>query len=264
MITDPTSSATGRLTGRTALITGASRGIGAAVAQRFAAEGARVIIAHQPVPERTAEAEAVTAEIRAAGGEAEPLPADLADPAAIARLVEQAAARWSGLDIVVANAAYETHRSWHEISVEEWDLTQAVNVRGTFLLARESHPHLRASKHPSFIALTSVMVDTGMVGALHYTTSKAAIIGLVRALAREIGPEGIRVNAIMPGAIRTENEVAQYPDEAESERRILPLQSLQRRGYAADLAGAFVFLAGDDSDFITGQIITVDGGWVLR
>jgi 3-oxoacyl-[acyl-carrier protein] reductase len=255
---------TGRLAGRTALITGASRGIGAAVAQRFVAEGARVIIAHQPVPERTAEAEAIAAEIRAADGQAEVLPADLADPAAIARLVERSAAFWGGLDIVVANAAYETHRTWLEITADEWDLTQAVNVRGTFLLAKESHPHLRASAHPSFIALTSVMVDTGMVGALHYTTSKAAIIGLVRALAREIGPEGIRVNAIMPGAIRTENEVAHYPDPAESEQRILPLQSLQRRGYATDLAGAFVFLAGDDSDFITGQIITVDGGWVLR
>ncbi|WP_152362317.1 SDR family NAD(P)-dependent oxidoreductase [Microlunatus speluncae] len=255
---------TGRLADRNALITGASRGIGAAVARRFAAEGARVIIAHQPTPERTAEAEAVAAEIRADGGRAEPLPADLADPAAIARLVERAAATWGGLDIVVANAAYETHRAWLEITAEEWDLTQAVNVRGTFLLARESHSHLRASAHPSFIALTSVMVDTGMVGALHYTTSKAAIIGLVRALAREIGPEGIRVNAIMPGAIRTENEVAHNPDPAAAEQRILPLQSLQRRGYADDLAGAFVFLAGDDSDFITGQIITVDGGWVLR
>ncbi len=255
---------TGRLADRTALITGASRGIGAAVAQRFAAEGARVIIAHQPVPERTAEAAAVAAELRAAGGQAEVVPADLAEPAAVAGLVERSAAFWGGLDIVVANAAYETHRSWLEITVEEWDLTQAVNVRGTFLLAKEAHPHLRASAHPSFIALTSVMVDTGMVGALHYTTSKAAIIGLVRALAREIGPEGIRVNAIMPGAIRTENEVGHYPGEAESEQRILPLQSLQRRGYATDLAGAFVFLAGDDSDFITGQIITVDGGWVLR
>ena len=255
---------TGRLADRVALITGASRGIGAAVVQRFAAEGARVIIAHQPVPERTAEAETVAEEIRAAGGQAEPLPADLADPADLAGLVERSAALWGGLDIVVANAAYETHRGWREITAEEWDLTQAVNVRGTFLLAKESYPHLRASAYPSFIALTSVMVDTGMVGALHYTTSKAAIIGLVRALAREIGPEGIRVNAIMPGAIRTENEVAHYPDEAESERRILPLQSLQRRGFATDLAGAFVFLAGDDSDFITGQIITVDGGWVLR
>lgn len=261
---------TGTLAGRVALITGASRGIGAAAARRFAAEGGKVIIAHQPHPERTAEAEAVaaelndSAEVAAAGGAAAALPADLADPAAVESLVEQSAARWGRLDVVVANAAYETHTPWSEISVEQWDLTQAVNVRGTYLLAKHAHPHLRDSGHGSFIALTSIMVDLGMAGALDYTTSKAAIIGLVRALAREVGPDGVRVNAIMPGAIRTENEVRWSPDEAAAAERILPHQALQRRGYADDLAGAFLFLAGDDSAFVTGQILTVDGGWVLR
>ncbi|MFC7621059.1 SDR family NAD(P)-dependent oxidoreductase [Microlunatus sp. GCM10028923] len=251
----------GKLADRVALITGASRGIGAATARRFAAEGAKVIIAHQPHPDRTAEAEAVAAEL---GDAAVALPADLADPAAVERLVEESAARWGGLDVVVANAAYETHRPWQEITVEQWDLTQAVNVRGTFLLAKHAHPYLRDSGHGSFIALTSIMVDLGMVGAMDYTTSKAAIIGLVRTLAREIGPDGIRVNAIMPGAIRTENEVRWTPDESVAAERILPHQALQRRGYSDDLAGAFLFLAGDDSAFVTGQIITVDGGWVLR
>lgn len=251
----------GKLTDRVALITGASRGIGAATARRFAAEGGKVIIAHQPHPDRTAEAEAVAAEL---GDAATPLAADLADPAAVERLVEESAARWGRLDVVVANAAFETHQPWREITVEQWDLTQAVNVRGTFLLAKHAHPYLRDSGHGSFIALTSIMVDLGMVGAMDYTTSKAAIIGLVRTLAREVGPDGIRVNAIMPGAIRTENEVRWTPDEAVAAERILPHQALQRRGYSDDLAGAFLFLAGDDSAFVTGQIITVDGGWVLR
>jgi len=254
----------GRLSGWVALITGASRGIGAAAARRFAAEGARVVVAHQPSPERTAEAEEVTAAIRDGGGTAEPLPADLARPEQVADLVTRAAGLWNGLDVVVANAAYEVHTPWQEITVEEWDLTQAVNVRGTFLLAQHSYPHLRASAHPSFIALTSIMADLGMVGAMHYTTSKAAIIGLVRTLAREVGPDGIRVNAIMPGAIRTENEEFHHPDPAAAAAHVLPHQALPRRGYADDLAGAFLFLAGDDSGFVTGQILTVDGGWVLR
>lgn len=252
------------LAGRVALVTGASRGIGAAAAVALAERGASIAIAHEPQAERATEASAVAARIRSAGGRAVTLAADLADPTQIEQLVEDAAGAWGDLDVVIANAAATGSRAWDEISLDEWDLVQNVNVRGTYLLARVAVPHLRRSSGASIIALTSVMAETGQPGALHYTTSKAAIIGLVRGLARELGGEGIRVNAVMPGAIQTEDELDRFPDQQQVATSILPLQSLQRRGTAHDLAGAFAFLAGDDSAFVTGQILTVDGGWVFR
>lgn len=246
------------------LITGASRGIGAAVARGFAAEGAAVVVAHEPREDRTAEAAAVVADITAAGGTAHAVGADLSDPAAIAALVATSAELLGGIDVVVANAAAEARVVWHEMTVEEWNRIHDVNLRGTFLLAQRAYPHLQQSDHPSFIALTSVMAETGQPGAVHYSASKAGIIGLVRALAREVGGEGIRVNAVMPGAIRTEHEEQLSPDAAAVAANIIPKQALPRRGYADDMVGAFVFLASHDSDFMTGQIVTVDGGWVLR
>ncbi|MER7334214.1 MULTISPECIES: SDR family oxidoreductase [unclassified Micromonospora] len=253
---------TKRLAGRTALITGASRGIGAAVARAFVAEGAAVAVAHEPTPVMTEAAEHLVAELRASGGTAVAVAGDLADPEGPAAVVAQTRHELGQIAVLVTNAAASGRSPYQDITVEQWDRVQSVNTRGTWLLAKAARDDLVATRG-SIITLTSVMVRTGQPGALHYTASKAAILGMTRALARELGPHHVRVNAVMPGAIRTENEVELDPDGDAVAAQILPLQSLPRRGVAEDLAGAFVFLASDEASFITGQVINVDGGWVM-
>ncbi|NJC72938.1 SDR family oxidoreductase [Planosporangium thailandense] len=253
---------TGRLAGRTALITGASRGIGAAVARAFVAEGARVALAHEPTAAMAELAEQLADELRAGGGQAVALAGDLAEPTGPAEVVAKAREALGPLNILVANAAASGRSPYQDISVAQWDLVQAVNTRGTWLLAKAVRDDLIATRG-CIINLTSVMVRTGQPWAVHYTASKAAILGMTRALARELGPHYVRVNAVMPGAIRTENEVELEADPAVVAAEILPLQSIPRRGLAEDLAGAFVFLASDEAAFITGQVINADGGWVM-
>ncbi len=252
----------GRLAGRVALITGGSRGIGAAVARAYVAEGAAVAVGYQPVPEMERLADALVDELVAVGGMAVAIPADLADPEQVESLVAAARESLGPVGIIVANAAASIPTPWRDIPVEQWDLVWDVNVRATWLLARAAYDDLVESGSGSIITVTSVMVETGAPGRIDYTASKAGVIGLTRALSRELGPDGVRVNAVMPGAIRTEHEVDAEPSSAVAASRILPLQALQRRGYAEDLAGAFVYLAGDDSSFVTGQVINVDGGWM--
>lgn len=251
-----------RLADRVAVVTGGSRGIGAAVVRAYAEQGAAVAVAYEPRREAAAQAEQIVAEVRASGGRAVGLAANLADPAAVELLAQSARAELGPIDIVVNNAAASGRVPWLKLTVEEWDYVQQVNVRGSWLLARAAYPDLLASAHGCVINVTSVMVETGQTGALHYTASKAGIIGLTRALARELGADGIRVNAVMPGAIRTEHEVEMAPDAEEIGERIIEMQSLNRRGFAPDLAGAFVFLASDEASFVTGQVLNVDGGWV--
>ena len=253
-----------RLEGRVALITGASRGIGAAVARRFVAEGAAVALAHEPDDRMADLAGNLAAELDAIGGRTVVLGADLRDPEAPAQLVARTREALGPLDVLVANAANQKRGAIDEITVEDWDTLQSINVRGTFLLAQAAADDLIASGHGSIITLTSVMAAVGFpVHATNYVTSKGAILSMTRALARELGPRGVRANAIMPGAIRTEAE-AEGSDPDEVAAHFLPLQSLKRRGVADDLAGAFAFLASDDASFITGQVLCIDGGWVLR
>ena len=253
---------THRLLGTRALVTGGSRGIGAAVVRAFAAEGAAVAIAHEPTPSMTQLANDLASELADAGSTVMTIAGDLADPNVPASLVAGACEGLGGLDVLVANAAVMRQVPWDQTSVEQWDYTQAVNVRATWLLVLAARDKLKTAKG-SIITVTSVMVRTGAPGALSYTTSKAAVLGMTRALARELGPDGIRVNAVMPGAIRTEHEIGISPDEQAVAERVLPLQALQRRGQAKDLSGAFVFLASSESSFVTGQVINVDGGWVM-
>jgi 3-oxoacyl-[acyl-carrier protein] reductase len=251
-----------RLAGRVALLTGASRGIGAAAARAYVAEGAAVAIGYEPRPASAEQAAKLVAEISAAGGRAIAVAGGMADPDDIESFAANVRAELGPADIVVNNAAASARSPWTQLRIDEWDQVQNVNLRGAWLMARAAYPDLRASEHASIINVTSVMVETGQPGALHYTASKAGLIGLTRALARELGEEGIRVNAVMPGAIRTEHEREMEPDGSAIFTSITGRQALKRRGRATDLAGAFVFLASDESGFVTGQVLNVDGGWV--
>jgi 3-oxoacyl-[acyl-carrier protein] reductase len=262
VVTDAVALGSGRLAGRVALVTGASWGIGAAVARAFAAEGASVVVSSYPDAEMERLADGVVRSIADAGGRAVRVSADVSSATDIASLMESAREAFGDVDVLVNNAAYSNRLPWNEIPAEQWDHTQAVNVRGAFLCAQACYEGMLRKGRGSIICVTSVTVELGMAGLLDYVTSKAALIGLTRALAREIGPQGIRVNAVMPGAIRTEQEVALGFDEKELEALSAERQCIPRRGFADDLTGAFVFLASDDSSFVSGQVINVDGGWI--
>ena len=253
---------TRRLENRVAIVTGASWGIGAAAAEAFAREGACVVVNNLPEDRMDALAQGVVDRIVDEGGRAIKVPADISVPAEVEHLVSVAESTFGDVGIMVANAAYSEREQWTEIPIEQWDRTMAVNLRGTYLCARAVYPSMLRLGGGSIITLTSVTVELGMAGFVDYVASKAGIIGLTRALAREVGGDGIRVNSVMPGAIRTEQEVELNFDEHELAVLSAERQSIPRRGYADDLAGTFVYLASDDSAFVTGQVITVDGGWV--
>ena len=248
-----------RLSGQVALVTGGSRGIGAAVVRAFVAEGAQVAINYLDVPDRKKEAEDLVDQFN---GDVIALPGDLSDPQVPAKLIKATQEKFGKITTIVTNAAVMQLKPWREITVADWDSMQAVNVRATWLLVNAAYDDLK--KHQgNVITVTSVMTETGQPGQIHYSASKAAIIGLTRSLAREMGADGVRINSVMPGAIRTEHEVSLAADPKPVDDLILPLQSLKRRGFPIDLAGAFVFLASEDAAFITGQVINVDGGWVM-
>ncbi|MFC0527699.1 SDR family NAD(P)-dependent oxidoreductase [Phytohabitans kaempferiae] len=244
----------GRLAGRVAVVTGAGQGLGRAFAHRLAQEGARVAVA-----DRNAEAaRTVAGEI---GVAALAVPVDVADEASVASMVDTVAGAFGGIDILVNNAAVFSTlemRPFEEIGVPEWDLVMAVNVRGPFLCSRAATPLMRRAGHGRIVNISSAAVLLGRPRYLHYVTSKAAVIGMTRSLATELGPDGITVNAVLPGS--TETEVPRATVTAEQAARIVDRQAVKRRQVPADLVGVVAFLAGPDSDFMTGQCVNVDGG----
>jgi len=252
-----------RLVGKKAVITGASRGIGAAVARAFAAEGADLALASAPTPEMEKLARDLADELSATGVKAVAIAGDLASADEPGAIIRQAREALGPISTIVANAAANWRAPFDEYSIADWDLINNVNVRSTWLMAKEAKKDLIATQG-SIITVSSILAHNGNNTNALYVTSKMAVIGLTRALARELGPDGVRANCVAPGAIRTEWEIEFDPDPEAVKEAVYAKQALQMRGFAKDLAGTFVFLASDQSSFITGQTITVDGGWMMK
>lgn len=252
-----------KLLNKVAIITGASRSIGAAIAKRYAAEGAKVVVNYRSNP---ALADQVVDEITKLGGTAFAYGADVSREEEVRAMVDQTVQRYGTIDILVNNAAIDPRRIWHEITADEWDYIMGVNVRSQFLCAKAVFPHMRAQNYGKIINVSSVTFFNGQKDFLHYVTSKGAIVGFTRALAREVGENHITVNCITPGAVQTETEIEKVaPTELEqAEQWLAKAQCFSRREVSADLEGAFVFFASPDSDFITGQTLNVDGGWMMH
>lgn len=252
-----------KLKNKVAIVTGSSRSIGAQIAGRYAREGAKVVVNYPAEPEL---AEAVVRAIRSAGGEAFAFRADVSVEEEVKAMVDETVARYGSVHILVNNAGIDPRRTWHEITSEEWDRVMNTNVKSQFYAAKAVFPYMEKQRYGKIVNVSSVTQFTGQKQFLHYVTSKSAIVGFTRALAREVGACGITVNCVTPGAVLTESEgedIENY-DAVETAKAMAALQSLPRRETAEDLEGAFVFLASPDSDFITGQTLNVDGGWIMH
>ena len=244
-----------RLSSRVALITGAAQGLGRAFAHRLAAEGARVTVADRNMKG----AEAVVEEL--GDDRAFAVQVDVADEASVEAMISAIVERWTRLDVLVNNASIFSSISmkpFEDISVAEWDELMAVNVKGAFLCARAVAPIMKGASYGKIVNISSATVWIGRPYYLHYVTSKAALIGMTRALSRELGPFNVTVNAVTPGA--TETEIPRQTVTPAQSLKIVEGQAIKRREVPADLVGTVAFLASADSDFITGQTINVDGG----
>jgi NAD(P)-dependent dehydrogenase (short-subunit alcohol dehydrogenase family) len=248
-----------QLSGRTALVTGAARGIGKAIALRLAADGASIVVADVI---DTAQA---VAEIGKSGTKAIGVKVDVSSESEVAALVKRAESEFGRIDILVNNAAMTAPpRPFEQIPADEWRRMLDVNAMGPFLCAKAVIGGMRSRKHGRIINIASDTFHGGVPFMIHYVSSKGALIAFTRALAREVGKDGITVNAIAPGFTLSERIAAQK-ERVEGFRREVTMKQLAipRDEFPEDLVGTASFLAGDDAAFMTGQTLVVDGGFAM-
>jgi 3-oxoacyl-[acyl-carrier protein] reductase len=253
------SAARASLAGRVAIVTGGARGIGQAIALACAAEGASVVIADID-GERAAD---VAAQIEALGGRALAVRTDVSAADSVAAMAGAALGRFGRIDVLVNNAAIvDVARQPSDlISEEEWDRVMQVNVKGPWLCVRAVLPAMREQRGGKIINLSSDLILSGVPGLLHYVASKGALTAMTRSLARELGPDGICVNAVAPGLTTTDAAMAHGQEAAE---RSIRTRAIPRAQTPDDITGTVVFLASDASSFMTGQLLVVNGGSVLH
>src|ERR1041384_8539245 len=246
-----------RLERKVAIVTGGARHIGAAYCRRLAEEGAAAVIAD------VLDGEPVAEEIRSKGGRALSLRADVSKEEDTNRMALETVKTFGRIDLLVNNAAIFINIQRHpfyEITAEEWDKVSAVNIKGPFLCAKAVFPKMKEQWSGKIINISSSTAYWGTPSFLHYVASKAALIGMTRSLAREVGEFGICVNAIAPGLVEHEGQTA----AKELTELTVKARCITRLQTPEDLMGTLVFLASSDSDFMTGQAIVVDGGSVFH
>ena len=244
----------GRLDGKVALVTGGARGQGAAHARRLAEEGARVLTGDV----LDADGEATAAKLRADGLAVDYVHLDVTSPGDWADAVGTAAERYAGLDVLVNNAGIIHVNPLVDETLEDWNQLLAVNVTGVLLGMQAAIPALRARGGGSIVNISSIFGLAGAEGYVAYCASKAAVVGITRTAALELAADHIRVNAVCPGGVRT------AMNEKEEGGGVVPLTPMGRRADVREVSGTVLFLASDDSSFVTGTELVVDGGYLAR
>ncbi len=245
------------LENKIALVTGASRGIGKEIACSLAREGAMVIVNYNGSKER---AEAVVEEIKAAGGDAVSYQCDVADSAACEAMVKELIEKYKRVDILVNNAGITRDNLVMKMSEEEFDAVINTNLKGTFNTIRHLSRYFLKQRAGKIVNISSVSGIMGNAGQANYSASKAGVIGLTKSVARELASRGINVNAVAPGMIDTEMTEVLSDNVKEEMMNNIPLKKI---GSTKNIADAVVFLSSDKSDYITGQLLVVDGGMTM-
>jgi NAD(P)-dependent dehydrogenase (short-subunit alcohol dehydrogenase family) len=250
----------GRVDDRTILITGAAQGLGGTYARALAGEGARVSICdvRDPAP--------LVAEINAAGGRAMGSVVDVTQPEAVAHWVARSEAEFGPPTVLINNAAWAgegTPKSFMEISSAEWERVMSINARGFFECAKAVVPLMRQRKYGKIVNISSGTFFSGIPGRLHYVASKGAIVGFTRALAREVGEDGICVNCIAPGLTLSDNIRGKLAVLQAAREMEIKARAFKRDQMPEDLVGAVIYFSSAASDFVTGQVLVVDGGMVM-
>ena len=238
-----------KLEGRVAIVTGAGQGIGRAIAEKLHEEGARVVVADKN--EKTAAETA--ADI---GGIAQVT--DVSDPEQVHALVATTAERFGKIDILVNDAAIVPFVPWEELDFAEWRRVMSVNIDGVFLTCKAVYPYMKDAGYGRIVNIASNVVTAGTPNMAHYVAAKGGVFSFTRSLATEVGRYGITVNAVAPGLTASEGVLAS--PHADAFDFVVSLQSIPRRGVPADIAPAVAFLASEESHWITGQMLTADGG----
>ncbi len=241
----------------TVLITGASRGIGAAAARLFAEQGWDVALGYQT---KKAEAEALAAELAALGVRALAVGADVADAAQVDAMFAAVEGQLGPVDVLVNNAGIAQVGLFTDLTEEQWDRVMDVNCKGVYLCCRRALPAMIAAHRGSIVNLSSMWGQVGASCEVAYSAAKAAVIGLTKALAKEVGPSGIRVNCVAPGVIATDMNAALTSEDIAALEEETPLC---RIGTAEEAAQAILWLAGEKSAFVTGQVLAPNGGIVV-
>jgi NAD(P)-dependent dehydrogenase (short-subunit alcohol dehydrogenase family) len=242
------------------IITGAGRGLGRAYAERLGAEGARIAVAEIDA----AAGERVVDALRETGVEAISIATDVASREATETMAARVLDKWGRIDGLVANAALADSvggQTYDEITVEQWDRIMEVNVRGTWLTCRAVAPIMRKQRKGSIVTVSSDTTLWGSPRLLHYVTSKGAVEAFTRAMARELGADGVRINCIAPGLLNNDATAGVPPAKREWN---IQNRAIHREGVPNDIAGLASFLLSDESSFITGQLIVADGGLVFH